>query len=127
MDLFKKNQPKLLKVEVSEKNVRLRVVLVVLLLAAGLSLLAYWFYSLITKEPGWYTVELTEGPVELNDEFIFNYRLEGDKRSAADEYKDRITLECTWQPRSLWSCSIAFSAVGSVAALIDRAINTSSV
>ena len=61
MDLFKKNQPKLLKVEVSEKNVRLRVVLVVLLLAAGLSLLAYWFYSLITKEPGWYTVELTEG------------------------------------------------------------------
>ena len=92
MDLFKKNQPKLLKVEVSEKNVRLRVVLVVLLLAAGLSLLAYWFYSLITKEPGWYTVELTEGPVELNDEFIFNYRLEGDKRSAADEYKAVSTL-----------------------------------
>ena len=41
--------------------------------------------------------------------------------------EDRITEECTSQPRSLSSCSMAYSAMGLVAALMDRAIRVSSV
>ena len=40
---------------------------------------------------------------------------------------DKITEEWTSQPRSLYSCSIACSAFGSVAAQMERAISTSSV
>ncbi len=40
---------------------------------------------------------------------------------------DSITEVCTWQPSSLGSWARAFSAMGSVAALTERAISTSSV
>ena len=39
MGLYKNNQPKLLKVEVSEKNVKLRLVLVILRVALGVGLM----------------------------------------------------------------------------------------
>ena len=95
MGLYKNNQPKLLKVEVSEKNVKLRLVLVILLVALGVGLMVYAFHGLITKEPGWYTVELTKGHTELNDELIFNYCIGGSDLSAADEYKQVSTLYAT--------------------------------
>jgi hypothetical protein len=87
MGLSKSTPPKLLKVEVSEKNTRLRLMLVILLVALGVGLIAYAFHAMITKEPGWYTVELTNQATELNDEFIFNYRIGDAEVSAADEYK----------------------------------------
>ncbi len=92
MGLFKKNKPDRLEIEVSEKHTRFRFVLVVLLLAIGLSLIVFGFYSLITKEPGWYTIELTEGPTHLNEEFFLNYCVGDDKLSASDEYKSVQSL-----------------------------------
>ena len=87
MGLSKSTPPKLLKVDVSEKNTRLRLMLVILLVVMGVGLIAYAFHAMITKEPGWYTVELTNQATELNDEFIFNYRIGDAEVSAADEYK----------------------------------------
>ena len=92
MGLFKNNQPKLLKVEVPEKNVKLRLTLVILLVALGVGMIAYAIHALVTKEPGWYTVELTEGHTELNDELIFNYCIGGGELSAADEYRKVSSL-----------------------------------
>ena len=87
MSLSKRNPPKLLKVEVSEKNTRLRVLLVILLVVLGVGMISYALHALITKEPGWYTIELSDQATELNDEFIFNYRIGDAEVSAADEYK----------------------------------------
>lgn len=87
MGLSTRNQPKLLKVEVSEKNTRIRLMLVILLVALGVGLIAYAFHAMITKEPGWYTIELSDGTTGLGDEFIFNYRIGDAEVSAADEYK----------------------------------------
>ena len=41
--------------------------------------------------------------------------------------EDRRTEVCAWQPASFGSCSRAFCAWGSVAALVERAMSTSSV
>ena len=92
MGLNKNNQPKLLKVEVPEKNVKLRLTLVILLVALGVGMIAYAIHALVTKEPGWYTVELTEGHTELNDELIFNYCIGSGELSAADEYRKVSSL-----------------------------------
>ncbi len=92
MGLFKKNKPTITNIEVSDKNVKVRAVLVILLLALGLGLLSYGIYALVTKEPGWYTIELTEGYTDLNNELIFNYRIGDGEVSAADEHKAVSTL-----------------------------------
>lgn len=96
MGLFKKNQPQLKQIEVSNKNVKLRLVFAIVFLVLGVALIGYWIYGLVTKEPGWYTIEITQGHTELNDELIFNYCIgDNDELSAADEHKLITTVYST--------------------------------
>ena len=85
--MLKKKQTRPLELQVSEKNVSIRVIVVVLLLAIGVGFLAYFVNALITKEPGWYTIEIKDGNAEINGELIFNYNIGQTDMAATDEYK----------------------------------------
>ncbi len=85
--MLKKKQQKPLELQVSDTNVRLRIIVVALLLAVGVGFIAYFVNALITKEPGWYTIEVSDGNAEINNELIFNYNIGQSDLSATDEYK----------------------------------------
>ena len=85
--MLKKKQQKPLELQVSDKNVKLRIIVVALLLAVGVGFIAYFINALITKEPGWYTIEASGGSAEINNELIFNYYIGHGETSATDEYK----------------------------------------
>ncbi len=74
MRLFgKKNEIR--ELELSEKHVGLRIVLVVLLLAIGLGSIAAFLLSLLNEKPGWQTIAFEDTSLISEGEFTFNYEL----------------------------------------------------
>ena len=91
MSLFKKKN-EIQKVELSEKNVRLRVVLIAVLLAVGLGCLAFFLVRTLTEEPGWQTVEITNQNYMEAGEIILNYDLGRGELSATKEKRELQTV-----------------------------------
>ena len=74
MRLFgKKNDIR--ELELSEKHVGLRIVIVVLLLAIGLGSIAAFLLSFLSEEAGWQTIEFGDTALMPEGEFTFNYEL----------------------------------------------------
>ncbi len=78
--------PRIYRVEVSEKNIKLRVVLIVLFLIIGVIALTVFVSSLLRKEAGWREIEPSEQVPILQKEFVLMYEL-GTTGSATAEYR----------------------------------------
>ena len=88
MGLFKKKKKnELLEVEVSDKNIGMRIAGAIILFLIGIGFLAYFLISLITVDEGWTTIEVSSGNGGINDEIIFNYNLGQGEESATKEWK----------------------------------------
>lgn len=61
------------KIEVSEKNIPLRIALVIGFLAIGIGLLVYAVNSALSTDPGWQVVEVSSSKVNCSQDFILNY------------------------------------------------------
>ena len=85
MGLFKKKKKELYELELSEKHVGLRVVLVIVLFGIGLAGIGFGLFSLLGEEDGWQTIELTEKSVISEDDFALNYNLGAGELSATKE------------------------------------------
>ena len=81
------------KIELSEKNVGLRLVLIAILLMIGAGALAYGVNALFTVESGWHEIQADSG-AELNNanEFVFMYELGVGEKSATVEKKALTSL-----------------------------------
>lgn len=76
------------KVELSEKHFTLRLVIVIASLAVALVAIGFGIYSLLTTEAGWREIAATAYEKgNLSSEFVFQYELGRDGRSATKEYK----------------------------------------
>ncbi len=73
------------KVELSEKHVKLRFALVILLLLVGVTGIAFGVSSLFGAEAGWQRIETSASGLNCGDEFVFFYHLGAGEASPAVE------------------------------------------
>ena len=78
--------PRVQKVEVSEKNIKLRVILIVVFLVIGIAALTVFVASLLQKEDGWREIEADSSAPALSAEFVLQYQL-GSVDSPTAEYR----------------------------------------
>jgi len=75
------------KIEVSDKNRKLRMVLIVVLLAIGVVAIGTGLMALLGTEPGWTTVEVSSSELHCGDDFTLQYCFGQTSMDAAAENK----------------------------------------
>ena len=76
------------RIELSEKHIKLRAILVIALIALALAAFGFAISSLLTVESGWKTVEFIGIDPNCSADFIFNYDLGAGGASATAEYRE---------------------------------------
>lgn len=79
-------------VEVSEKHISLRVVLLIVFVVVAVVSLTYGFTSLFSTDPGWRAVEVNSGEVSCGQDFVFNYNLGVSGVNATQEYRGLVDV-----------------------------------
>lgn len=80
------------QIEVSDKNVKKRVIAMIIFLAIGVTALGFFVNSLLSTEPGWAQIETNTAVASCGEDFIFNYYLGGGDESATNEKKQIAAL-----------------------------------
>ena len=80
------------RIEISEKNTTLRLVLVVALLAIGAASLGFGLFGLLNTEPGWSAIEVSSREANCSQEFLLNYDFSDYGSSTTAKNKELITL-----------------------------------
>ncbi len=76
------------RIELSEKNMRLRAVFAIIFVVIAIGAFAYTMISRMTKESGWREIEVdSSAQTNCSAEFVFQYRLGESGVSATEEYK----------------------------------------
>ena len=65
--------PRIQRIELNEKNTRLRWILAGVLLVIGMAAFAIGVYSCVSAQSGWQKVESSADTVSCSDDFAFNY------------------------------------------------------
>ena len=81
------HMPKVIRIELSEKHIRPRLIAVVVLLAIAFTAIAVGVKSWLTTEPGWKVMESYAEGVTFSDELVFRYYLGSDGSNATAEEK----------------------------------------
>ncbi len=79
------------KIELSEKNIKLRIIAAALFLLIGVSLIAYSVNNFFTPELGWSAIEAySANDVDCSEEFVFLYNLKSaeEERAIRTLYSD---------------------------------------
>lgn len=79
-------------VEVSEKHVSLRFVLLIIFVVVAVVSLTYGFTSLFSTDPGWRAVEVESGEISCGQDFVFNYNVGVSGVNATQEYRSLTSL-----------------------------------
>lgn len=87
MSLFKKKKEPT-EVEVSEKNVGLRITFAAVFLVIGLIALGFFLIQLLGEDAGWQTIELSDKSFVTADEIVLNYDLGQGELSATAEKRE---------------------------------------
>lgn len=87
-----KELPRLTQIELTRKNLPLRIALLILALAIAIGAFWYGFSSLVDSPPGWNEIKCASGEVNCSEEFILNYYLGDAGISASAENKKLSTL-----------------------------------
>ena len=77
--------PRIIKLEVSEKNIRGRLIGVVILLAIAFTAIGVAVKGVFTTDPGWKSMECYADMVTYKDDFVFNYYLGSEGDATAEE------------------------------------------
>ena len=65
-------------VEVEEKHVKLRVILLIICGGVALGCLGHWLFGMLTVDPGWYTITVKSSKNHCGNEFTFSYNVGAD-------------------------------------------------
>lgn len=80
------------RIELSEKNTTLRLVLVVALLVFGAAALGIGLFGLLNTEPGWNVIEVSSREPNCSQDFVLNYDFSDYGSSASAKNKQLVTL-----------------------------------
>ena len=109
-------------IEVEEKHIKLRVVLLIICGAVALVSLGYWLFNLLTVEPGWYTISVKSSEDHCGNEFTFSYHAGADGLDAKAERETviRIYSKACEEAYNLFTWDVETSAEGGIRYLSDR-------
>jgi hypothetical protein len=116
-------------IEVEEKHVKLRVVLLVICIAVALISLGYWLFGLLSVEPGWYTISVKSSQAHCGNEFTFAYYAGADGLDAKAEREAviRIYSKASEEAYNLFTWDVEEPEEGGVRYLSDRPNQTVTV
>ena len=77
--------PRIIKLEVSEKNMRGRLIAVVVLLAIAFTAIGIAVKGVFTTEPGWKVMDCYADIITYSDDFVFSYYLGSEGNATAEE------------------------------------------
>ena len=75
------------RIELSEKNIKLRVILMIVFLLLGAGAIAFGVRSCIAAEKGWQKIEVTSNAYSLSYDFILFYNIGETDKNASSEKK----------------------------------------
>jgi len=75
------------RVEISEKNKKLRIILIAVLLAVGFVAIGAGFMGLLNRDTGWQEVEVVTSEANCSPDFILQYQFSGSGAEATTLYK----------------------------------------
>lgn len=106
-------------IELSEKHVKLRVVLLILCIAIALVAFAVFLFGLLNTEPGIHVVETDGDGFDLNSEFIFYYDLGRNGKNATEEFRQ---LQAVYRQASalayrLFDPTVTYEGFGNLASV----------
>ena len=81
------HMPRIIKLELDEKNIRGRLIGVVILLAIAFTAIGVAVKGAFTSEPGWKVMDCYAEGVSYSDQFVLNYYLGADGRNATTEQR----------------------------------------
>lgn len=84
--------PRVQKIELSDSHVKARLTAAVLLLAAGVALIAFSLMNLLSAEAGWQEIEADAAEIHCGGDFSFLYELGTGEFSANTEKKQLTAL-----------------------------------
>ena len=84
--------PLLTKIELTQKNLPLRIALFAVAVAVAIAAFGYGISALLNQEPGWNEIKVASGAPNCSRDFILNYYLGGGEVSASVESKQLSTL-----------------------------------
>ncbi len=116
-------------IEVEEKHVKLRVVLLIICIAVALISLGYWLFGLLRVEPGWYTISVKSSEAHCGDQFTFAYYAGADGVNAKTEREAviRIYSKASQEAYDLFTWDVEEPAEGGIRYLSDRPNQTVTV
>ena len=107
------NRPRvkpLIKVELSEKNKKARIIALVIFIAIAIISFTVFLFSLFEEEDGWNEIEAQDSMIGLTDEIVLTYNLGASEASASSEHKaiQRIYSEILVKAHKLFNLYESF-------------------
>ena len=81
------HMPRIIKLELDEKNIKGRLIGVVILLAIAFTFIGIAVKGVFTSEPGWKVMECYAEGVNYSEEFVLNFYLGANGRNATQEQR----------------------------------------
>jgi len=75
------------RIQLSENNVKLRMILIVVVLSIAVVAVVYGLMSMLNTEPGWQEVEVSSANANCSQDFVLMYEFGKDGVSATEEYR----------------------------------------
>lgn len=114
--------PRIQRIELSEKNIKLRWVLIVVLLAIAAVALTTGIKSMLETEPGWQEVEVTSSNLNCSRDFVLMYEFGADGTSPTAEYRE-IALRYTQLTEAAYTIFSAESESGDNLQYLNSHVN----
>ena len=90
------------RIELSEGNVKARIIAVIVFALLGIGSIAYAMFSMLGSKSGWETIEANNGSLgDISKEFVFTYRLGAADMSPTAEKKALTTLYTNFTRKSV--------------------------
>lgn len=114
--------PPVTRIELSESNIKLRWIVIVVLLAVGAVSMFVGLSSLLNTEPGWQTVEASTKEANCSADFAFQYDFSQAGGGASMAYKQLTNLytEATVKAHKLFSSQVREDTLHNIAYLNDH-------
>lgn len=104
MKLFSRTPKPPLNVELSDKNKKLRVILLCITITVAIVAFSIGISSLLSIEKGWHEIEVNSSDIHCGEDFVFNYYFD-DKGTPTSEYRNVCGLYSKLATDAYWMFS----------------------
>lgn len=107
------------KIELSEKHVKLRVVLVIAFILCAVAAFAYAVITIMSVDKGWNKIQAASSDINCGDDFVFYYYVEKGGTSGGSEYKNVTAAysQATVNAYRIFNADARFDGVNNLAFL----------